>query len=78
MAKGNVSPTPKSTKVHSMPFPEAIKAVMGGKKIQRLEWPKEEYGVLENSFLSIFRNGKIHIWQVSEGDLLGIDWVVVK
>ena len=75
----NQSPTPKNAKKEmQMPFPDAMKQVMGGKKIQRLEWPKDEYGVLRESFLMIYRNDKWHTLILSEGDLLAIDWVVMK
>ena len=59
-------------------FPEAIQAVMGGKKIKRIEWgDKEEYGLLKDNFLMIYRNDKFHTWIVSEGDMFSIDWIIV-
>ena len=60
-------------------FAEAITALSGGKKIRRLEWSdKEEYCLLKDNFLMIHRNDKFHTWIVSEGDLLAIDWIVIK
>ena len=56
-------------------FPEAMKAILDGKKIRRTEWSdKEEYCLLKDNFLMIHRSGKFHAWIVSEGDLLAIDW----
>lgn len=78
MGKDSQSPVP-ARKPIEMSFNDAIKAVMGGKKIRRLEWSDEdEYGVLRDSYLMIHRNKKFHTWIVSEGDLLAIDWVVKK
>ena len=60
-------------------FPDAMQAVTEGKKIRRMEWEdKEEHGILKDSFLMIFRGGKYHNWIVSEGDMLAIDWMIVK
>jgi len=59
-------------------FPDAIKALIGGEKIRRLEWVDEqEYCLLKDNFLAIHRNDKFHSWIVSEGDLLAQDWVIV-
>ena len=74
------SPVPKeagTTKLQ-LGFSAAISAVVGGKKIRRMEWAdQEEYGLLKDSYLMIHRNGKFHTWIVSEGDLMSIDWVIV-
>ena len=60
-------------------FPDAIDALIGGKKIRRLEWSDpEEYCLLKDSFLMIHREGKFHSWIVSEGDLMAIDWIIKK
>lgn len=77
MVKDSQSPTP-TKKPKPLSFPAAIEAVIGGKKIARLEWPKAEYGLLKDSFLTIFRDEKFHTWIVSEGDLLALDWVIIK
>lgn len=73
------SPIPSFRKVAiQLAFPEAIRAVIGGAKIQRLEWTdKKEYGLLQDSFLKIHKKGEIHNWIVSEGDLMARDWVIV-
>ena len=72
---------PPSARVEKnlMSFPDAIKAVIEKKRIARREWNKgnEEYGVLKDDFLMIYREGKFHRWLVSEGDMLAIDWIVL-
>jgi hypothetical protein len=66
-----------------MDFPTAIRAVIEGKSITRLDWNDNEiYCALRNSFLEISYDMKTKFykwctWIVSEGDLLGTDWVVV-
>lgn len=71
-------PKGKNKKNSELSFPDAIRKLIEGKKIKRLEWGKqEEYCLLKDSFLMIFRNGKFHTWLVSEGDLLAIDWIVI-
>jgi len=80
MSKESTSPLPKPKKAEKlMTFPEAMKAVIAKKRIGRIEWGKgnEEYGVLKDNFLMIYRNGAFHTWIVSEGDMLAIDWVVL-
>ena len=80
MKKGikNQSPLPPKKNQSEISFPEAIKAVINGKKVRRLEWSnQEEYCLLKDSFLTIYRNDKFAALIVSEGDLMAIDWVVV-
>ena len=72
-------PTISSKDKKELSFPNAIEALIGGKKIKRLEWADEqEYCLLKDSFLMIHRNDKFHSWIVSEGDLLSLDWVVIS
>ncbi|MEX2053943.1 MAG: MW1434 family type I TA system toxin, partial [Candidatus Colwellbacteria bacterium] len=81
MSKKSQSPLPpKSRKVEvGMAFPDAMQAATEGKKVRRTEWADEkEYGVLQDTFLRIFKGGELHNWIISEGDMLAIDWVVVK
>jgi hypothetical protein len=62
----------------TMDFPDAIKEISNGKRVRRLSWPGEDYGVLENGWLSVFTKGAIHTWTVSDGDMEGQDWIVIK
>lgn len=80
MAKENASPLPSGRKVGiQLSFPKAMEAIIGGRKVRRMEWAEEsEYCLLQESFLMIHRNDKFHGWTVSEGDMLATDWVIVK
>jgi len=60
-----------------MDFPTAIRRLTNGKKIRRVEWPKGDYGLLKDSFLTIYRNGVFHRWLVNDGDLEATDWIVL-
>lgn len=62
-------------------FPEAIRRVIEGKKITKLEWENSgDYCLLKDTFLEIFtaKDGKFHAWTVSEGDLMGVDYIVIE
>lgn len=66
-----------------MTFPDAIKQVIKGKKITRIEWKDAgHYGVLKNEVLCLFRDGKngdtFYSWIINDGDLFATDWVVVE
>lgn len=70
-----VVPTTPST----LSFPEAIQEVIDGKKITRLEWKDAgTYGFLNGDILSLHKNSdeKNYQWIVSDGDLMGKDWVL--
>ena len=61
-------------------FPEAMQKVIDGKKVSRLEWNNEDtYGFLNGKHLSIHYSDKKENfqWIVSDGDMLGTDWIVV-
>ena len=62
----------------TMDFPEAIRQIMSGKKVRRMEWPDEDYGVLKDEWLTIYTKGAFHSWLVSLGDMGANDWYVVK
>ena len=78
--KGAASPVPHKKVIgNEMGFPDAMSAIIAGQKVRRLEWADEdEYCLLRDNFLSIHRNGKFHSWTVSEGDMMGKDYVIVK
>ena len=62
----------------TMSFPDAIREIVKGNKVRRMEWPTEaDHGLLRDGWLSIFTNGKYHVWKVSDGDMEGQDWIVV-
>lgn len=74
-------------KKETMSFFDALKETLDGKKIHKLEWEdKEYYGYLKNAKLFLHkpagdaeksRAGTDHSWTISEGDLIGEDWVVL-
>ena len=65
--------------VNEMSFADAVKEVIAGKKIQRLEWKdKNAYGFLNGELLSLHKSDNLnHKWIVSLGDLAGEDWIVI-
>jgi hypothetical protein len=59
-------------------FPRAVAAVICGECITRLEWDDPDcYGMLRSGMLQLYRDGEWHNWLVSEGDMLGTDWVTL-
>jgi len=62
-----------------MDFSQALRKVIDGKKISKLEWDDVEiYGLLKDGILQIrLADKEFYTWKVSEGDLLGFDWFVV-
>jgi len=72
-------PSPIPVMKKTMDFPEALYTVIVGGKITKLEWGnKEIYLVLNGGFLMLRKqDGTQHRLLVSDGDLLGMDWVEV-
>lgn len=72
-----MSPTPP--KIKEMDFPDALREVIAGKKITKLEWcNKEFYGVLEDEMLVLWKDdGKKYQWILSDADIKGEDWIVI-
>lgn len=67
-----------SKKKQELDFPTALRAVIAGKRITKLEWnDKMIYGYLKNAFLTLHKDGKDFTWSVSEGDLIGLDWIIL-
>jgi len=64
--------------IKQLSFPAAIAAVIVGERITRLEWgDPSAYGMLRGGMLQIHRDGEWFNWLVSDGDMLGQDWVVL-
>lgn len=75
------SPTPKKIVVEQkMNFTQAIAKVIEGAAITKLEWNnKNIYGTLKDGFLMLYKeDGKSYQWILSDGDLLGEDYVVLE
>lgn len=62
-----------------MDFPTAIKKIIEGEKIYRLEWKnKEFYGELKDGILKLHKpDGKFYAWTINDGDLNGEDWITL-
>lgn len=78
----NKSPVPTVTKSPDLlSLPDALREVMNGKKISKLEWKTNDiYCGLVDNFLMIFRgdqDSKWHSWSINDGDLFGSDWFVM-
>ncbi len=67
-------------KDEEMSFPVAIRDVIDGKKIHKLEWKdKEYYGFLKDGILCLHKpDGKTYQWVLSDGDLNGNDYIVIN
>jgi len=67
--------SPVIKKQETFDFPEAMRRVISGKRITRVEWKDEnEFGVFKDNFLMLHTKGEFHTWTVSDGDLLAKDW----
>jgi len=74
VAKSPVQPRTVGT----LDFFDALKEVTAGRRITRLDWgDNNSYGYLKDSLLLIHLRGKDHQWMISEGDLIGEDWVII-
>lgn len=74
------SPVPVQAEegVITLSFPDALREVMNGNKITRIEWSDNNtYGVLMDTFLMIYIKGEFHRWSVNDGDLFATDWIVL-
>ena len=60
-------------------FPEAMRAVMLGRAVSKREWGNAEiYLVLRDGFLKLVKPEGIAQVLISEGDMVGKDWFIVK
>jgi hypothetical protein len=76
--KLSTSPAPTELEL-TLDFPTALRAVLDGARITKLEWADEDvYGVLRDGFLMLRKkDGLYYRWTLNDGDLLGKDWVVL-
>lgn len=81
MEGATMSPLPKKQEQvrSTMNFPEAMKMIILGKTITKEEWgDKQFYGILEDARLKLHKpDGKSYDWIISEGDLVGTDFIVI-
>lgn len=68
-----------SPSFNEMSFPEAIKKVIEGEKIHKLEWKdRNYYAFLKDGFLCLHKtDGKIYQWIINDGDLMGKDYIII-
>jgi len=62
-----------------MHFDAAMKMVVEGKKVKRLEWPKDgTYLAMKDAQVCIFKpeDKQMHPLILTDGDILGTDWVL--
>jgi len=73
------SPLPPKPADKVMGFAEAIDEVRRGKKITKIEWGNVNlYGFLNEARLRLHKaDGTLNDWIISEGDIIGNDWMVV-
>lgn len=74
------SPKPVEHKgtARTMTFLEAMKEMLEGSKITRLEWnSNEEYGYIKDGLVIIHTRGEDHKWIIRDGDYLANDWVIL-
>lgn len=74
------SPLPnKGVAVKQLNFYDALKEVMNSKKMTRQEWnDKECYGLLNETRLRLHKaDGKLYEWNLTDGDILGTDWIII-
>lgn len=80
MDEPQTSPTP-STPVNipvRMSFYDALKQVVDGKSVTKLEWGNPQTIVfLESEMLLITIDGKDSSFIIREPDIVGTDWIVV-
>lgn len=75
----SISPNPSKKAVVQLSFPDAMKAIIDGKRITRIEWANTDFCLLRNQWLAIYRDGKFYEqWAVSDGDMLATDWIVLE
>lgn len=63
----------------TMSFPDAMREILKGNNVRRMEWSDDsDHCLLKDGWLSIYINGGYHTWKVSDGDMEGNDWIVIK
>lgn len=80
MSGVTMSPARQEAVVASLDFADAIRQVIDGRRVRRLEWQDADVCVFRaDGFLKIRKSdGTLHALLVSDGDLLAMDWVVIR
>lgn len=64
--------------VNVMDVYDALKMVVAGEKVRRQSWPAEDAMFLQAGVLHVRREDGVHKLIVSDGDLQGTDWIIVR
>lgn len=72
-----VSPTKKKEKPTEMDFYDALKEIMKGKSVTKLEWGNRNvYGILKDGHLMLRKtDNRYYDWILSDGDIYGEDFI---
>ena len=73
-----MSPTVNTKPIGGLDFYEAIRQVVGGKKVTKDEWENEDYVFMKAELLHINRDGQDHQWIVSLADISGEDFRILE
>ena len=64
-----------------MDFGKAMQMIVKGKKVKKLEWSKKNWFAFlykEDGTVALSdSDGEVHSWIISEGDIIGKDYVVI-
>ena len=78
MSPGLQTIKPADTQI-LMNFGDAMKEIVAGKKITKLEWKNEKvFCLLKDNLIKLHKEDDVYYqWIISEGDLTGEDWVTI-
>lgn len=75
--------TPTVDQQSTMSFPDAMRAVIDGKRVARIAWGNADYCLLKDGWLTVFHKKtgeelpRFHSWLVNDGDMEGTDWIIL-
>jgi len=74
-----LTPIPRKTgQSITMSFPDAMREIIEGNKVRRLEWQTEsDHCLMKDGWLTIHTKGAYHTWLINDGDMEGQDWIVI-
>lgn len=74
-----VSPTKKKEKPSEVDFYEALKEIMKGKSVTKLEWGNRNiYGILKDGHIMLHKaDNRYYDWILTDGDVYGEDFIVL-
>jgi len=73
--------SPVLSQKEEMDFAQSLDAILGGKKVRRLEWPDDgTHIVMADDKIMIFKpeDDMLHPLILSRGDMVNADWVMVN